>query len=319
MRKVPKFGRKQLLRKVTFARYDESIRRAKLVPPREMELQHIFLFTAIASSSLIVAQSFRGQASGARLAALVVLVASGLGWLIARPVAGYIAAILWCSLLLLPAMLRHRTRAKDDPFYRARSPAITISPVVLALILLNAAAFLIEILFGGPENPLTLYRLGELDTISVLYAHQHWRLFTALFLHYGMVHLAFNMFALLALGPPLERQIGAIAFAVCYLLSGLGSSVSVVLLAKLRLLPPLELVGASGCVMGIVGAWGGFLLRNRDAPLAVQRLRNVIVIVLMQIVFDLMTPNVSMSAHLGGLLTGFLLGLTLRCQTVRGM
>src|SRR5437868_8911313 len=319
MRKVPKFGRKQLLRKVTFARYDESIRRAKLVPPREMELQHIFLFTAIASSSLIVAQSFRGQASGARLAALVVLVASGLGWLIARPVAGSLAAILWCSLLLLPALLRHRTRAKSDPSHRRLSPAITISPVVLALILLNTAVFLLEILFGGPENRLTLYRLGEVDTISVLYAHQHWRLFAALFLHYGLVHLAFNMFALLVLGPPLERQIGAIAFAACYLFSGLGSSISVVFLAKLRLLPPLELVGASGCVMGIVGAWAGFLLRNRNAPLAVQRLQNVIVIVLMQIVFDLMTPNVSMSAHLGGLLTGFVLGLALRRQTVRGM
>jgi rhomboid protease GluP len=134
-----------------------------------------------------------------------------------------------------------------------------------------------------------------------------------------MVHLAFNMFALLVLGPPLERQIGAIAFAVCYLLSGLGSSISVVLLAKLRFLPPLELVGASGCVMGIVGAWGGFLLRNRDAPHAVQRLRNVIVIVLMQIAFDFMTPNVSMSAHLGGLVTGFLLGLALGRQPVRGM
>src|SRR5437588_322712 len=287
--------------------------------PHEMELQHIFLFTSIASSSLIVAQIFRGQASGARLAALVVLVASGLGWLIARPVAGYIAAILWCSLLLLPATLRHQTRAKHDSFYRTRSPAITISPVVLGLILLNLATFFVEILFGGPENPLTLYRLGELDTISVLYAHQYWRLFAALFLHYGMVHLAFNMFALLVLGPALERQIGAIAFAVCYLLSGLGSSISVVLLTKLRLLPPLELVGASGCVMGIVGAWGGFLLRNRNAPLARQRLRNVIVIVVMQIAFDLVTPNVSMSAHLGGLVTGFLLGLALRHQPVRGM
>ena len=284
-----------------------------------MELQHIFLFTAIASSSLIVVQSFRAHASGPRLAALAVLIASGLGWLIARPVAGYIAAIVWCSLLLVPAMLRRRSRAKQEPFYRARSPAITISPIVLALILLNAAAFLIEIIFGGPENPLTLYRLGELDTISVLYAHQHWRLFTALFLHYGVVHLAFNMFALLVLGPPLERQIGAIAFAICYLLSGLGSSITVVLLAKLRLLPPLELVGASGCVMGIVGAWGGFLLRNRDAPFAVERFRNVLIIVLMQIAFDFMTPNVSMSAHLGGLVTGFLLGLTLRRQPVRGM
>jgi len=284
-----------------------------------MELQHIFLFTAIASSSLIVAQSFRGQTSAPRAAAFIVLIASSIAWLIARSVAGYIAGILWCGLLLLPAIIRHRSGAKHDPFYRTRSPRITISPVVLALILVNVATFLIEILFGGPENPLTLYRLGELDTTSVLHAHQHWRLFTALFLHYGMLHLAFNMFALLVLGPSLERQIGPVAFAVCYLISGLGSSIIVVSLAKLRLLPPLELVGASGCVMGIVGAWGGFLLRNQDAPLARQRLRNVTVIVLMQIAFDLVTPNVSMSAHLGGLVTGFFLGLGLRRQPFRGM
>jgi rhomboid protease GluP len=71
--------------------------------------------------------------------------------------------------------------------------------------------------------------------------------------------------------------------------------------------------------MGIVGAWGGLLLRNRDAPLAKQRLRNVIVIVLMQIAFDLATPNVSLSAHLGGLVTGFSIGLGLRRQPLRGM
>src|SRR5438105_3994 len=98
-----------------------------------MELQHIFLFTAIASSSLIVAQSFRAPASGPRLTALVVLIASGLGWVIARPIAGYLAAILWCSLLLLPALLRHRTRAKSDPSHRRLSPAITISPGAPAL------------------------------------------------------------------------------------------------------------------------------------------------------------------------------------------
>ena len=63
--------------------------------------------------------------------------------------------------------------------------------------------------------------------------------------------------------------------------------------------------------MGVVGTWAGFLLRNRHAPLAARRLRSIIMIVLLQIVFDLVTPRVSMSAHLGGLITGFLLGLAL--------
>src|SRR5258705_173932 len=84
-------------------------------------------------------------------------------------------------------------------------------------------------------------RLGELDPHSVIFRHQYWRLLTALFLHYGPIHIFFNLFALLLLGPALERQIGGFLFAVCYLVSGIGSSVAVVLLTKLRLFEPVQL------------------------------------------------------------------------------
>jgi len=150
----------------------------------------------------------------------------------------------------------------------------------------------------------------------VIFRHQYWRLLAALFLHYGPVHIFFNLFALLLLGPALERQIGGFLFAVCYLVSGIGSSIAVVLLTKLRLLEPVQLVGASGCIMGVVGTWTGFLLRHRHAPLARQRLRNIFVIVLLQLAFDVVTPRVSMSAHLGGLFTGFLLGLLVQTKPV---
>jgi rhomboid protease GluP len=71
----------------------------------------------------------------------------------------------------------------------------------------------------------------------------------------------------------------------------------------------MQLVGASGCIMGIVGAWAGFLLRHRHVPLAKQRLRNIAMIIAIQAAFDLSTPQVSMSAHLFGLATGFIVGL----------
>jgi rhomboid protease GluP len=71
--------------------------------------------------------------------------------------------------------------------------------------------------------------------------------------------------------------------------------------------------------MGIVGTWAGFLLRNRHAPLAAERFRNIIVIILLQIAFDIVTPDVSMAAHLGGLFTGFLIGLAIPAPVVRGM
>jgi len=278
-----------------------------------MELNHILLFTAIATSALVVLQAFQPQSPGARARAAVVLIASALAWLLARPIAGWLSAIVWCALLVVPAFLRNRAWATRSPY---RQSAISVSPVVLALIIVNIAVFILELLAGGSTNPMTLHRLGELDTSSVIFRHQYWRLLAALFLHYGPIHIFFNLFALLLLGPALERQIGGFLFAVCYLVSGIGSSIAVVLLTKLRLLEPVQLVGASGCIMGVVGTWTGFLLRHRHAPLARQRLRNIFVIVLLQLAFDVVTPRVSMSAHLGGLFTGFLLGLLVQTKPV---
>ena len=281
-----------------------------------MELNHILLFAAVATSALILLQAFHLQSPGRRARAAVVLIASALAWLLARPIAGWLAAIVCCVLLVVPAFLQNRGRfhsfrqsGSDRQSGSGRQFGITVSPVVLALIIINVAVFVLEILAGGSTNPVTLHRLGELDTSSVIFRHQYWRLLTALFLHYGPIHIFFNLFALLLLGPALERQIGAVLFAVCYLVSGIGSSIVVVLLTRLRLHEPVQLVGASGCIMGVVGTWAGFLLRHRHAPLARKRLRDIIVIVLLQVAFDLVTREVSSSAHFGGLLTGFLLGL----------
>ena len=100
-------------------------------------------------------------------------------------------------------------------------------------------------------------------------------------------------------------------FVVCYLISGLASGAGVIGLTLIGLVRPAQLVGASGCIMGVVGALAGFLMRHRHSPHARQRLANIAVIVAIQIAFDLSTPQVSMSAHLCGLVAGFLLGLVL--------
>jgi membrane associated rhomboid family serine protease len=185
------------------------------------------------------------------------------------------------------------------------------APAVLILILLNAVAFLLEISAGDWNDPEVLHRIGALDAYSVIAEGEYWRLLTALFLHGGFIHLLFNVFALYVLGPPLERSIGTMRFVVCYLISGLASGAGVVALTVIGLVQPAQLIGASGSIMGIVGAWAGFLLRHRHAPHAKQRLANVGLIVAIQIAFDLSTPQVSTAAHLCGLIAGFFLGLVL--------
>jgi membrane associated rhomboid family serine protease len=207
--------------------------------------------------------------------------------------------------------IQHEIAKKDRHRHFRNAPAVFI------IILLNAAAFIFEISFGNWTDPEVLHQLGALEPYAVVVQGQYWRLFTALFLHAGFLHLLFNLFALYVLGPPLERSIGALRFAICYLISGLISSAGVVVLTVIGIVQVAQLVGASGCIMGIVGAWAGFLLRHRHTPHAKQRLGNVLMIVAIQTAFDLSTPQVSMAAHLCGLFSGAVLGFVLAPRTIR--
>ena len=185
------------------------------------------------------------------------------------------------------------------------------TPAVFILILVNILVFLFEIRVGNWDDPDVLHRIGALEPNSVVAEGEYWRLFTALFLHAGFLHLGFNLFALYVLGPPLESAIGMGRFIACYVISGLGSSAGVVALNEAGLIRTPEVIGASGCMMGLVGAWAGILLRHHHAPFAKQRLANIGMIVAIQMAFDFSTPEVSMSAHMSGLVTGFFLGLIL--------
>lgn len=192
------------------------------------------------------------------------------------------------------------------------------APAVFVLIVVNVLAFVFEIYRGGWNDPDVLHRIGAVEPDAVVAQAEYWRLFTALFLHAGFLHLAFNLFGLYVLGPPLERSIGTIRFLACYLISGIVSSAGVVALMEVGLVQIGQLVGASGCIMGVVGAWAGLLLRHRHAPFAKQRLANIGLIVAIQIAFDISTPQVSMAAHMCGLVAGFFLGLLLAPRAVAG-
>jgi membrane associated rhomboid family serine protease len=217
---------------------------------------------------------------------------------------------------------RSRTFSSVSPDHNMatsnRRSQLRTAPAVLILILVNLLAFVFEIFKGGWNDPDVLHQIGAVELDAVVAQGEYWRLFTALFLHAGFLHLAFNLFALYVLGPPLERSIGTIRFLACYLISGVASSAGVVALMEIGLVQVSQLIGASGCIMGAVGAWAGLLLRHRHAPFAKQRLANIGLIVAIQIAFDLSTPQVSMAAHMCGLVAGFFLGLLLAPRAVAG-
>src|SRR2546421_2686396 len=100
-----------------------------------MSPNHILLFTAVATSALILLQAFHPQSPGRRVRAAVVLIVSALAWLIARPIAGWLSAIVWCALLVVPAFLRNRASAARFRLYHQsdsdRQARIIVSPVIL--------------------------------------------------------------------------------------------------------------------------------------------------------------------------------------------
>jgi len=182
-------------------------------------------------------------------------------------------------------------------------------PAVWTLLFLNVLGFAVEIVLGGSTNSATLNYLGALEPEAVIAGREYWRMLTAIFLHYGALHLTINLFALYILGPPLERLIGSVKFLSGYLLSGLASGAGVVFLTAIRLTNVTQLVGASGAIMGVIGISAGLLLRHRQSPLAGRQLQNILLIVAIQTAFDLWTPQVSLGAHLCGFLSGVGIGV----------
>jgi membrane associated rhomboid family serine protease len=186
--------------------------------------------------------------------------------------------------------------------------------MTLALMISNVVMFIVEELAGGSTKEPVLVRLGAVSPDLVL-AGEWWRLGAATLLHYGFLHIAMNMGGLYVLGPYVERALGRLRFLATYLISGVGMMAIAVLVGHYRLKEPELLVGASGGIMGLVGATGAILLRGRrveGSPVAKRRLWWVLLIVVVQSGFDLVTPKISFMSHLGGVILGFLVAALMK-------
>lgn len=135
---------------------------------------------------------------------------------------------------------------------------------------------------------------------------EYWRLLTSTFLHGGLEHLIVNMLALLFIGFFLEPVIGAWRFALSYLFTGLAGSV-----ASIWWHPDVVSVGASGAILGMYGVAIALLLTNL---LPGQLKRTSLLCFVVYVCYSLLsglTGNIDNAAHIGGLLSGILIGLAL--------
>jgi len=131
-----------------------------------------------------------------------------------------------------------------------------------------------------------------------------WRFITPMFLHGGIFHILFNMFALYLFGPELEKLTGKVRFLTIYFMAGLFGTIITFLIQD----PLYNHVGASGAIYGIFGAFGALVYYARNT---MPQLKQVILpIIVISVIMTFLTPNINITAHLTGLVVGFLIGLS---------
>ncbi|HEY9180287.1 MAG TPA: rhomboid family intramembrane serine protease, partial [Candidatus Baltobacteraceae bacterium] len=169
------------------------------------------------------------------------------------------------------------------------------------LIVINVLAYIWELYTGALTNSQALVRDGVLTPALVLQDHQWWRLVTTAFLHAGIWHIGLNMLSLYWIGRFVEAVLRPFRMALVYFVSLIVSSLTVVYFSP----PDAATLGASGAIFGIFGALFAIGLkfgeRGRDL------VRSNLGILVINLVWTFMVPGISWQAHVGGLVSGFVL------------
>jgi membrane associated rhomboid family serine protease len=161
--------------------------------------------------------------------------------------------------------------------------------VTYVLIAVNVLMYVLQMTSHDLQRGLVLWAPG-------VAGGEYYRLITSAFMHYGIMHLLFNMWALYVIGPPLEAWLGRLRFGALYGLSALGGSVLVYLLAPIG----AATAGASGAIFGLFGATFVVAKRlNLD-------MKWLVAIIAANLILTFTVPSISWQGHIGGLVIGAL-------------
>lgn len=189
----------------------------------------------------------------------------------------------------------------------AMRPGREAYPVTMAIIVVNVALFLLVEATGGVSTQ-NLLRWGA-DFGPRTLSGEWWRMLASTFLHGGVLHIGFNMLALWSLGPLVEKIVGRAAYLLAYLACGLGGS-----LLSLWWHPMIVSIGASGAIFGIAGVLMSVLyLKHLPIPKEYlkKNLGSVGAFIAYNLIFGAVAKTVDNAAHVGGLITGLLVGAAL--------
>jgi rhomboid protease GluP len=183
--------------------------------------------------------------------------------------------------------------------------------VTYTLIACSSVAYLFSALLSQSLVDMelqTLVDMGALYGPLTVLKGEWWRLLSAMFLHGGMTHLLMNMFSLYLVGRGAEMYFDTKSYLSIYFFSGLIGG-----LVSLYIHPVSVGVGASGAVFGVFGALAGFFLAHREKIASYSKafMKDFTIIMVINLVIGLSIPSIDVSAHIGGLVIGFVGGFVL--------
>jgi membrane associated rhomboid family serine protease len=202
-----------------------------------------------------------------------------------------------------PECAGKRTAAQRAGFTLPRAPIVTyalIATNIALFVLTNKVGASSGIGFGGA----TLNSLGNRLVLfgPAVASGQDYRLVSAAFIHYGILHIAVNMYALYLLGGVFERYAGHVRFAAVYFTAALTGSFGALILS-----PNAATAGASGAIFGVMGAL--FVLERQRGMALLQSPIGGLILINLIITFGI--PGISVGGHIGGLIGGALAGFAL--------
>ncbi len=198
---------------------------------------------------------------------------------------------------------------KADVSPRVKRSLVTVTTALIAInVLVFAAMTASGVSFLNPTPREVIPWGADFGPLTIAGA-QWWRMLTACFVHFGIIHIGFNMFVLYQIGPFIETVFGRARYLLLYFFAGLAASI-----VSLLVHPLTTSAGASGAIFGLYGAVFGFLLMERRslAPGAVQSIgKSAGIFILYNFIYGGMNGRTDLAAHIGGLIAGFVAGALL--------
>ncbi len=230
-----------------------------------------------------------------------------------------------CTECMIPAPVGYQcpecVRSSRQEFHRA-GQRVQATPgrgltVTNAILVVLAGVYLLEVAVGGPNSliggPTTrdLVRLGANLGIGQIGGKlvgvatgQYWRLFTAMFLHAGILHIAFNAYALYLFGTVVEAELGRVRMIALYVVTGLCASAASYAFGT----PTVPSVGASGAIFGLFGVFFAYSWRRRRLAFYAARVRTAVMLIVLNLLISFGIPGIDWRAHVGGLVSGIVAG-----------